>query len=1523
MNKNQIEITISADSRSAEASSRRLVTELSRVDAAAGRLGTAFSSVDAASARLTGQLGRIDAAANSSSGSADRLSSAIGRVAHYALAGGGLVALVSQVQAVGSALYQASAAGQRLTTQLNLASNGRGKEEMVFVSGLANRLGLELNSTAKAYAGFASAARGTALEGEKTRSVFTAIASAAAVSGLSADETSGALLAVQQMMAKGVVNAEEFRGQLGERMPIAMQAAAAATGKTAAEFTKLLESGKLVSEDFLPKFAAAIDQLLGKSVEDAAASLDAAANRMTNAWERLKTSLGDSGISTSVASLSAGLTADLTVISEAMDRAKRNGGGFFGQMNSGLGALIGRTLGLQAVSREFMTLDQRVADASATLARLDEQERKYGKLSIYSQSERAAAARDLAAANRELAASGGKTEALAGPDLDGNLRRGAEKTRSARENALKDARTKYATKPEKLTTELDRVRTELGGAIPPDLEERIRAAFAEPVAKEVKATQSALEKYRAMLADLTLQADGFSANFDEQVKTLRTGWTLSGDSVEVYNLAYERLVAKQPSVIKAASERARLYDEVERIIDAEIAAAQQSAKGVPARVQDLQDEETAARLAASSNITLATALEQLRVKRLEEAKAQALAGGDQARAQALQQEIDSRKELARLTDGKARRENASRLLDDYLKTDIGADLAAGFDAASQSLGTFVSSFSKLVQEQRDYNKAKAESVISTGDLAALESAHLNKQLRGYGDLAGAAKGLLSKKTAGYKALTAAENALRIFEIASATKTALVKMSLTEGVTAAKVMGDQMATASSLAAVGPQVAAATAIGQANAVAGVANQANGDPYSAFPRMAAMAAIMLALGFAVSGAGGSGGGFAPTNEGTGTVLGDKDAKSESISKAIEALKDVDTLTMRYSAQMLASLRSIESNIGGLATLLIRSGAIEASGAGIQTGFKQDFIGKTLSGSLGGAQIGSMIGGALAGPIGVLAGAALGAIFNPLGKLLGGLFGSSTKIKGQGIAGAAQSLTSILSAGFQAQYYTDVQTKKKTLGFTTSTKNRTYYTDADVEFEDQIGKVFTGFYDALAAAAKPLGENLDVVRQRLDSFVINIGRVQTSGLSGTDLQERLTAVFSAQGDLIAKAAFGGFEQFQRVGEGYFETIARIASSTEEAGAVLRRLGIEAVALMDVANAQGDVGAEIVRQSALAVEGLSGVADILAVLDGSAAEIAETYTALTDVRTSLRLLGLSGDAVTFSLLEGAGGLQELTDAVQAFEEGFTTDSERISANAERLAQRLSALGLSLPSSGQGFADMVRGIDTSTAAGQTLLGSVLALSGGFADLMSAIESVGAGIADEIARIKALTETGTATSMAELQTNFAIKTAQARAGDQAAIEALPALSQALLKATEEQAASSLDVAMMQAQTMASLQATLDAINDPNPRLGKIPGFASGGWFGGGLRLVGENGPELEVTGPSRIFNAGQTEALLRNSGGNETMVAEIRALRAELAALREQQQSEALAIARNTGTTARLLERVMPDGDSISVVIAQP
>lgn len=87
------------------------------------------------------------------------------------------------------------------------------------------------------------------------------------------------------------------------------------------------------------------------------------------------------------------------------------------------------------------------------------------------------------------------------------------------------------------------------------------------------------------------------------------------------------------------------------------------------------------------------------------------------------------------------------------------------------------------------------------------------------------------------------------------------------------------------------------------------------------------------------------------------------------------------------------------------------------------------------------------------------------------------------------------------------------------------------------------------------------------------------------------------------------------------------------------------------------------------------------------------------------------------------------------------------------------------------------------------------------------------------------------------------------------------------------------------------------------------FASGGYHSGGLRIVGENGPELEATGASRIYNAEQTAAII---GGGATTAAEV-------ASLREEMRAALYQIAKNTGKTTDQLQRW--DGDGMPEVRA--
>jgi tape measure domain-containing protein len=167
-------------------------------------------------------------------------------------------------------------------------------EEMQFVSDTATKLGLSFATAAGAYKQITAAAQGTKLAGAQTREIFTGIAQASTVLGLSAEETSGALLAISQMISKGKVSAEELRGQLGERLPGAFQIAAQAMGLSTAALDKMMASGNLTADVFLPKFAAALQTRFGDASVKAAGTFTAASNRIQSGLFGIQSALGQS-----------------------------------------------------------------------------------------------------------------------------------------------------------------------------------------------------------------------------------------------------------------------------------------------------------------------------------------------------------------------------------------------------------------------------------------------------------------------------------------------------------------------------------------------------------------------------------------------------------------------------------------------------------------------------------------------------------------------------------------------------------------------------------------------------------------------------------------------------------------------------------------------------------------------------------------------------------------------------------------------------------------------------------------------------------------------------------------------------------------------------------------------------------------------------------------------------------------------------------------------------------------------------
>jgi tape measure domain-containing protein len=154
----------------------------------------------------------------------------------------------------------------------------------------SSRLGIGINELGEAYSNLTAATKGTVLQGQETRHIFKAVTEASSTLGLSGERTKLALLAIQQMASKNVVAMQELKLQLGDQIPGALAVSSRAMGMTTQSFIKLVESGQLLAEDFLPKLATELEKTFG--FDPSANQLQRAMTGVSNAWKKLMMEIG-------------------------------------------------------------------------------------------------------------------------------------------------------------------------------------------------------------------------------------------------------------------------------------------------------------------------------------------------------------------------------------------------------------------------------------------------------------------------------------------------------------------------------------------------------------------------------------------------------------------------------------------------------------------------------------------------------------------------------------------------------------------------------------------------------------------------------------------------------------------------------------------------------------------------------------------------------------------------------------------------------------------------------------------------------------------------------------------------------------------------------------------------------------------------------------------------------------------------------------------------------------------------------
>ena len=602
------------------------------------------------------------------------------------------------------------------------------------------------------------------------------------------------------------------------------------------------------------------------------------------------------------------------------------------------------------------------------------------------------------------------------------------------------------------------------------------------------------------------------------------------------------------------------------------------------------------------------------------------------------------------------------------------------------------------------------------------------------------KSLFKEESKGYKVVSSLEKAYQASKIAFA----LWEKKDTIKTLAIKVAGYAKDMITFIGGVTSKIAAQMGLNVVQAQGAVASAAQAPPPVGFASAAAMIALLAGIGIAISSSGSSGGSsyVDTSNQGTGTVFGDSEAQSASIANSIDILSDNSDLMLPLTSAMLRSLKNIESSIGGVTNLILRG---DLGG---------DFSNLEFDGKLTGV-VGAvdktftdssklMMNVFTLGLDKLLLGGALGNLAGGIvSTVLGGVFGkTSQKVMASGLYAGDQKLSDILSNGINLKQYADVKTTKKSW-FSSSSSTRTQYASVDEELQQQFTLIFSGFYDTILSATDILGADLSVVQTNLENAVISIGKINLKGLSGEEIQEKLEAVFGAAADNLAKQAFGSLEDFQTVGEGYFETLVKVASAVEEAAYYTDRLNVTAIDYTKIVNKQADdLATEIIRQSYLTKVGIStikgGMTDLVNSFDGSAEEINDFINTLEDLQEQLFMTGKSGDYLTSSTILGAGGLDSLASGLDAYFE-MLSPAEQAAELTRRLTNEFAIFGKELPADVKAFRNLVSSIDITTEAGQKLYGQIIALAPEFNDLQDALDSANSDVNALVQSLRDLAE----------------------------------------------------------------------------------------------------------------------------------------------------------------------------------------
>ncbi len=490
----------------------------------------------------------------------------------------------------------------------------------------------------------------------------------------------------------------------------------------------------------------------------------------------------------------------------------------------------------------------------------------------------------------------------------------------------------------------------------------------------------------------------------------------------------------------------------------------------------------------------------------------------------------------------------------------------------------------------------------------------------------------------------------------------------------------------------------------ATVAVVTQGEGEPYSAWARIAAMSVMMGGLlsqiGASFGGASGStSASYDQITQSDSGVLGG--GQSNALGNLSEKLQEVN-------ADQYSELRDINKNTKFMSEALTSAtGALYSTGD--ITGLSADLSGFEASGIKG------MV-STLYDPMSAshLLGDGIGNALDKMdigGGLISGLFssvfGGGTKTTSQGYGlNVGGSIGNVGTSGYQSM-------KKRTDGGWFG-KSKTSYYDVRSGVSPQVSKAINDTFNYVGDSLTEFGDLLDInVSGMVDDLRVTTGKIGLSGKSSAAVQDALTNAINIQSDKWAYELFSEvINQYQALNESAFDTLSRLSIDQAVVGDILETTG-------------QDIGTNMVTSLVKTGEETIKVADEVSmawwgftwVIKEAVYEQRNLYKSVT------KEVKANAVSVSEALINVAGGLEILTDAAAAYYDNFYSDAEKQQRLYEQLTGAMSSINLALPETSEGYRSLVESFNLGTESGQQAYVTMLKLSDSASSYYDELESL--------------------------------------------------------------------------------------------------------------------------------------------------------------------------------------------------------